>query len=126
MAKDDQFWLNTAYLVFAAVMAFVGYKFIETMGIQFDLAERYDNWFPAVLNIGTVVIAAGSTLWLRSDAGRRTYYLNSIAEIRKVTWPSFEDTKRMTIVVVVVVAVFAFVLSIFDLVWSSLLKMIIA
>ncbi|MEZ4741982.1 MAG: preprotein translocase subunit SecE [Bdellovibrionota bacterium] len=125
MDKDDSFWVNTVYIALAVIAGYVGYQAINTVGVQMSLIERYDSWFPMVNNIGAVVFGAAIILWFRSDKQRRDYHLASVAEARKVTWPSLPDTKRMTIVVVVVVAVFAVILGVFDLVWSWALKLII-
>lgn len=125
MGKDDATWLNVSYVIFMFLSAYVFYKAIEMVGIQFALVERYD-WFTFAATGLSVVAGAGVMIALRSGSERNEYYLASIGELRKVTWPSWADTKRMTIVVAVVVGFFSAVLSVFDVVWSRLLKMLIA
>ena len=125
MSKDDNFWLNAFYLVTVLVGAYVGFQAINTMGIQTGWLEKYDTWFPLVNNIGAIVIGVSITMVLRAKKDRAEYYLTSIAELRKVTWPSYEDTKRMTVVVVIVVLVFAVILGVFDFAWSNLLKQVL-
>src|SRR5579859_1832222 len=102
MGKDDATWLNICYVLFALVAAFVGYKAIATAGVQFGWTERYDEWFPLLTRIACIALGATAVFWLRSSAVRREYYLSAIGEVRKVTWPSFEDTKKMTLIVAVV------------------------
>ena len=46
------------------------------------------------------------------------------AELRKVTWPTREETFAATVVVIVTVIVASMVLAIFDLVWSKLAMVI--
>jgi len=46
--------------------------------------------------------------------------------MHKVSWPSWDDTKRMTTIVCVVVFVFAVILAIFDYAWANALKILIA
>jgi preprotein translocase subunit SecE len=125
MGKDDATWLNICYVLFALVAAFVGYKAISTMGVQFGWTERYDDWFPLFNNLSAIVLGAASVVWLRSSAERREYYLSAIGEVRKVTWPSLEDTKKMTIIVAVVVAIFSVILSVFDIVWAKILQLVL-
>jgi len=43
-----------------------------------------------------------------------------------VTWPSMPDTRRMTLIVCVVVGIFAVILAVFDLVWAKILGLLIA
>ncbi len=125
MGKDDATWLNICYVLFALLAAFVGYKAIATLGIHLGWTERYDEWFPIVNNLSGIAIGAASALWLRSSLDRREFHLSAIGEVRKVTWPSAEDTKKMTIIVAVVVGIFAVILSIFDVVWSKVLQLVL-
>ena len=125
MGKDDGTWLNICYLAFAAVVAYFCYKAVGTFGVQFGWLERYDSWFPMAQNISAIVVGGGTALWLRADMDRREYHLAAIGEVRKVTWPTLPATKKMTIIVVIVVAIFAVILAVFDLVWAKVLQLIL-
>lgn len=125
MPKDDETWLNIGYMVFAVMVFFVAKSAIEMIGIQTAFSERYD-WYAYLQTFGGLAIGAGSLFWAKSSSERHEYYLNSIAELRKVTWPTAPDVKRMTIVVCVVVAVFAVILSVFDMAWARVLKLLLA
>ncbi len=126
MKKDDAFYLRLAYLVFTCVVAYTLYKALGTLGIQTGMSERYDEIYAPISMGASIVLGLLSGYWLRRDHERHEYFLASIGEIRKVTWPSFPDTKRMTIIVCVVVAVFAAILAIFDLLWAKILGMMLA
>jgi len=86
MSKDDATWLNVAYVVFLVLAAYVGFKAIETLGLQTGWVERFE-WFSIVSTLGGVVIGIIATVIVRTDAERHEYLLSSIAELRKVTWP---------------------------------------
>jgi preprotein translocase subunit SecE len=120
MHKDDATWLNVAYIVFFALTSFVGYKALQTVGLQTGWIERYD-WFNYVQVFGGLAIGAVTTYALKSDRERHDYLLASITEMRKVTWPTPEDTKRMTVIVCVVCGILALVIAAFDFVWASIL-----
>ncbi|NRA43380.1 MAG: preprotein translocase subunit SecE [Oligoflexales bacterium] len=107
------------------IVAYIVYKAAETVGLQLGFAERYDEWFPLASRVCSIVGGGAAALWLRSDADRRDYHVSAIGEIRKVTWPSIPDTKRMTVVVVIVVAIFSVILTVFDVVWSKILQAIL-
>lgn len=64
-------------------------------------------------NVIAVVIAAGLVIYLYRREDYRTYLSEVILELKKVTWPSWEDTKRGTLVVIL----FTIVLSAF--LWGS-------
>ena len=125
MPKDDATWLNVAYAILFILTAYVGYKAMETVGIRMGWIERYDSWFPAAMTVTGLVIGGVTTFVVRNKPDRHEYYLASIGEIRKVTWPTWPDTKRMTVVVCVVVAFFAVVLALFDMIWGWVLKSLI-
>ena len=104
----------------------VGHFLFQTVGIQTGWGEKYIEWYPSLSTVGGLVIGAvGTWIYAKKD-GRRQHHINVIKELAKVTWPSADDTKRMTWVVVVVVAFFAAVLALFDLGWSWMLKQILA
>jgi preprotein translocase subunit SecE len=124
MSKDDNTWLNVAYICFALLIAYVAFKAIEMAGIQSAWIERYEWYYPAA-QLGSLVIGALTTFWVRRDKNRNEYLLSSITELRKVTWPTWSDTKRMTLVVCVVVGIFAVILSIFDFAWARVLKVLL-
>lgn len=125
MQKDDAFYLRLAYVIMAGIVAFTSYKALLAIGLQTGLSERYDDLFQPVSLVVALVIGALSTFILAKNKERHEYYLASIAELRKVTWPSFPDTRRLTIVVCVVVGIFAAILAAFDLIWAEVLGTIL-
>lgn len=54
------------------------------------------------------------------------YVEASRAELRKVTWPTFNETKKTTITVISFIAVMAVILGLIDLGLSSLIKAILS
>lgn len=125
MTKDDIFWVNVAYVAFAVIVGYVGFRAIDSLGLEFGWAERFEGWYSVLSNVGAIAIGAASAFWLRSDSGRLEYHIAAVNEARKVSWPSGPDTKRMTIIVVCVVAIFSVILGIFDYVWAFTLKLIV-
>ena len=93
MGKDDSTWLNLAYVFLFMAVSYAGSRAIDTLGVQLGWIERYD-WFSTLDLIGGVLFGAVVVQWVRSSTERREYHLAAISELRKVTWPSFEDTKK--------------------------------
>lgn len=125
MTKDENYWLNVAYVVGALLCAFIGYKVLQTVGIQTGWGEKYVEWYPTASTLLGVAFGGLLTWSYVKQPGRREYHINVLKELTKVTWPSFDDTKRMTWVVVVVVAFFSIVLFAFDLGWAWVLRQIL-
>lgn len=126
MNKDDSTLLQISYVVFALLLAFVFWSALQTLGIQTGWADRYDEWYPMFATAISLVGAVASVWGLNRNSDRRDYFLASIAELRKVTWPSYLDTRRMTIVVCIVVGVFSVILALFDFLWSKILGVLLA
>lgn len=126
MQKDDATWLRTAYALTAVIVAFVFWKAFMFTGLKVGLLEQNE----AAFNVGSVlaaIVLSGLILWLlASNNERHEYLLASIGELRKVHWPSWESTKKLTMIVVVVVAIFSGILSVFDVVWAKILKLMLA
>ena len=125
MTKDDATWLNVAFVTFFALTAYIGFEAVNTVGIQTGWNEQYD-WYSVLATAIGLAIGGALTFYLRMDTARTDYFLAAIGELRKVAWPTVADTKRMTIVVCVVVGVFAVIVSIFDLLWAKALRLLIA
>ena len=125
MEKDDTTWLNICYVAFAIVVAYVGFQAVYSVGLQFGWVERYDEWFPTLNNVLAIVAGAVGVLWLRASGERREYHLSAVGEVRKVAWPTIPDTKKMTVIVAVVVTIFSIILFLFDMVWSEMLQKIL-
>jgi preprotein translocase subunit SecE len=126
MNKDDATWLRIGYVVFAGLVAFTLWKASQTLGIQTGWSDRYSEFYSPVASLISLVLGALVSLWLAKDQDRHEYFLASVGELRKVTWPSLPDTRRMTVVVCVVVGIFAAILALFDTLWSKILGTILA
>jgi preprotein translocase subunit SecE len=125
MSKDDATWLNICYVLFGVLIGYVGFRAVYALGLEVGWTERYDEWFPTLNNVLAVVIGVASAWCIRSSPERREYHLASIGELRKVTWPTLEDTKKMTIIVAIVVAICSVIMTGFDLAWAQVLKMLL-
>ena len=125
MGKDDKTWLKICYGILVAIFAYVFFRALDTAGLYLGWAEEFSEWYPITINFASVVVAALSVYWIQSENERREYHLSAITELRKVNWPSIPDTKKMTTIVVVVVAIFAVILSVFDVFWGKALQAIL-
>jgi preprotein translocase subunit SecE len=53
------------------------------------------------------------------------YWKETRGELRKVAWPSREDSQRLTVIVIGVTLLFALFLWIFDLLFSNVIQLLI-
>ena len=54
----------------------------------------------------------------------RNYFIESWSELKKVTWPTREHVRNLTILVFVISAVFGVYIAFWDLVWRQALVLI--
>ncbi len=54
----------------------------------------------------------------------RQYFIESWSELKKVTWPTREHVRNLTILVFVISAAFGVYIGFFDLVWRTVLVFI--
>ena len=126
MAKDDATWLNICYVVAALLLVYVFWKAFWSVAVFSGWMDDYDTWFNN-LSLALGIIISGFIIYrVRSVEENHEYYLASIGELRKVTWPTWIDTKKMTLIVVVVVGIFSVILAAFDFGFAWLLKKVIS
>ena len=125
MNKDDSYWLKVAYVLFAAIAGYTMYKATGTIGVQTGWSDRYDEWYQPAATALSVVFALVAVWFLVQNKERHAYFLAAIGELRKVSWPSLLDTRRMTLIVCVVVGIFAAILAVFDLIWAKVFALLL-
>ena len=54
----------------------------------------------------------------------RRYVSESASELKKVTWPTREQVRNLTVLVFVISGVFGVYIAFFDTIWSSVLRLI--
>jgi preprotein translocase subunit SecE len=53
------------------------------------------------------------------------FYRETIGELRKVVWPTWPEARNLTVVVLVVITLFAIFLGLFDFLFAELFRLII-
>lgn len=83
-----------------------------------------DLWL-LVPAVGTVAAAAVLIRWRQpvlAFAGRTVAYLRDVrAEVRKVTWPTLQDLRKSTTVIIIFVVLMGLLIGIIDWLWSLIL-----
>lgn len=71
---------------------------------------------------GAIVVAAGVTWFTTAGHAMRDYLRETQFEMRKVVWPTREETIRTTLVVILVVVLLSIVLGLIDIIlkWAIL------
>lgn len=99
-------------LVLALAGLFVWFWFASP-----DHSAQLGQWAPQLRALAVVVgLALGGLVFLSSGKGRdlREFVSESRFELRKVVWPTRQETTRMTWVVMAVVVILSLILAGFD------------
>jgi len=87
-----------------------------------------DPTFLGVLS-GSMVLAAvtgaATFVILQRHERAKTFCLSAVDELRKVIWPTREDTTAQTTVVVVAALSFGLLMFVYDLGWANLTKLVL-
>lgn len=54
------------------------------------------------------------------------FYRESVGELRKVSWPSLQDTRRLTIIVLIVMFLMSALLGVLDFLFSEAIRLLIS
>ncbi len=54
------------------------------------------------------------------------WWRETIGELRKVTWPSLPEARRLTYIVLLVMAIMSFLLGLLDFIFSRVITLILA
>ncbi len=88
------------------------------------------GWFhiPDYAPFGAEITVTTVVAWLAAVAITVVYYRNArynqlanevVQELRKVTWPSWDETRAATVVVIITTVIVSLILYFFDAVWSA-------
>lgn len=119
---DVSRFVNLVYLGIA-ILAFVIFdKALATLWRSVD-ALRQISIVGDAITITTVIAAAltlALVIYLYKRVDTRRYLSEVIIELKKVTWPNWDSTKRATVITIVFTVVLSMLLWVSDQVWSTL------
>ena len=61
----------------------------------------------------------------KQQSGIRRFYRETVGELRKVTWPTAEEARRLTWIVIVVIFLMSVFLTVFDSLFNRIFALIL-
>ena len=107
-------WVHLMFFGGGAVVAYVLIQAVDWV---------WGYWAkPPELYVDAIALSAAATATLIAWKHPTVFSLASevALELKKVTWPTRQETKWATVVVLITVAIAAIILSLYDIVWSWL------
>ncbi|MFL5391804.1 MAG: preprotein translocase subunit SecE [Myxococcales bacterium] len=87
-----------------------------------DVAVFGEDWTLSTVLGFVIAVVAAVVLW-RTPKVQATS-LDIASELKKVTWPTFRETRAATVAVVIATFVAAIILGVFDYVWAKVSSLI--
>jgi preprotein translocase subunit SecE len=120
-------WVNLIFASIVVIAFVISDKALKLLFVNVDqltdtpILGRYVT----LTTLIAVGVAVALTFWLYRKPGVFSYLSEVVAELRKVTWPSMDETKRSTFIVIVFTILLSGYLAIFDQIWKYLTELII-
>jgi preprotein translocase SecE subunit len=70
-------------------------------------------------------IGAGTFALIMLNKNTNSYLHEVMSELNKVSWPTWDETFKGTIIVVIFVVVAGAILGLFDYIWTAVLKWVV-
>ena len=120
-------YVNLFYATCFIIAVVVFHKLVQQI---WEFAEQLPD-FSIVGNTITLTtllafaMAVGLMFWLYSKEDYRSYLTEVVIELKKVSWPSFEETKRSTLIVGIFTVVVSLFLFGMDTIWRFLTDLLL-
>lgn len=122
-SEDSSKWINALVAISAVLSGFVVTKFVDQLGIWFDLEAKVSN-FP-VLSQGVGVVTGILVFVIVLKNSKSSAYLQEVySELVKAVWPSKDATTKMTIGIAVALVIASGIFVFVDFVFKKILSFV--
>ena len=123
-------WVSLVYAAAAILIFILLDKSFEWIGISLLNPNFFDyevlGSYVRVRTVAALVGAIGAAFYAYRRADVFAYLSEVIMELKRVTWPSLDETRRSTIVVIVFTILLSTYLATFDYIWKLVTDFIIS
>jgi preprotein translocase subunit SecE len=122
-SEDSSKWINALVAIGAFVTGFIITKFIEQLGVWFDLEAKVSSFNVVSQGVGVLFGIIFFVGILKND--KSSAYLQDVYnELLKVVWPSKDTTVKMTVGLVVALIVVAGIFVSVDFIFKKILAFV--
>lgn len=117
-------WVALAYFIFGMLLWILTDKLLAWIMAVAGIGEYNYQFAGDRFTLTTLVgllVAGFSLIYSWRHPTLSTLSNEVVVELKKVTWPTAQETRGATVVVIVTVFIMAVFLGLFDLFWSSLM-----
>ncbi len=120
---DSSKWINTLIVIGACLVGYIFNAFLVQMAEWFDLEAKVPN-FVVTAQIVSILVGFGSFIFVLKHKESYQYLQEVYGELTKVIWPDKDSTVKLTISIVIGVAISGAFLSLSDMGIRELLNLL--
>lgn len=122
-SEDSSKWINALVAIGAFLTGFIVTKFVNQLGVWFDLEAKISNF--AVISQGLGVVAGIVFFAIVLKNSKTSSYLQDVYnELLKVVWPSKDATMKITLGLVVALVIVSGIFVFVDFVFKKILSFV--
>lgn len=122
-SEDSSKWINALVAIAALLSGFIVTKFVDQLGIWFDLEAKISSFSAISQGLGVVTGLVVFVLILKNSKSS-TYLQDVYNELLKVVWPSKDTTLKVTMGLVVALAICSGIFVFIDFVFKKILSFV--
>ncbi|MBU6162709.1 MAG: preprotein translocase subunit SecE [Myxococcales bacterium] len=112
-------YVSIVYLVAGALLSWLFYRAFREVLLWLEMSDASLAAGVTPSMLAGIVLGGGVTAYLWNRADVRTFLGEVVEELSRVTWPTGEETRSSTIIVLVVAVLASFLVAIADYVWNG-------
>lgn len=116
-------WINTLLFLGSALVGFLFNILLVKLGTWFEFEAKIPQ-FKYIQLIASIVVVFATMVYVRSRSDLMTFFYETFDEMTKVVFPDKNQSFRLSIFVIIWVAIIGFILTTFDWIARLVIGMI--
>lgn len=121
--EDEKKWINAFVVICAGIVGYIFIRFSLQMGEWFDLESKISH-FTKVTHITGVFVGFGFFTFMYKSKSNVKYLTEVYGELVKVVWPNKDATVKLTVGIVIALAIVSGILVLIDYFFRFVLSFI--
>lgn len=122
-SEDSSKWINALVAIAAVLSGFIITKFVDQLGVWFDLEAKVSSFNILSQGLGVVTGLLVFVIILKNHKSS-TYLQEVYSELVKAVWPSKDATTKMTIGIAIALVIASGIFVFVDFVFKKILDFV--
>ncbi len=122
-SEDSHKWINAFVAIVSVIAGFIAIRFLEFTGQWFELEARISYFLILTQGVG-IAVGLGTFFWIKKNKTSSLHLRQVYAELVRVVWPDRETVIKLSIGIMIGVAIVSGILLLIDFISRELLELI--